>query len=60
MYDVQWQEDMHMLQSVAWSIFSLWMQLYKCSEKPVLLFAPRICHAQVLGNQVWYVAPNGK
>ena len=32
--------------------FGLWMQLYKCSEKAVLMFAPRICHAQVLGNQV--------
>ena len=40
--------------------FGLWMQLYKCSEKAVLMFAPRICRAQVLGNQVWYVAPNGK
>ena len=36
------------------------MQLYKCSEKAVLMFAPRICRAQVLGNQVWYVAPNGR
>jgi hypothetical protein len=32
--------------------FGLWMQLYKCSEKAVLMFALRICHAQVLGNQV--------
>jgi hypothetical protein len=40
--------------------FGLWMQLYKCSKKAVLMFAPRICRAQVLGNQVWYVAPNGK
>ena len=60
-YDVQWQEDMHMWQSVAGLVdFGLWMQLYKCSEKAVLMFAPRICCAQVLGNQVWYVAPNGK
>jgi hypothetical protein len=32
--------------------FGLWMQLHKCSEKAVLMFAPRICRAQVLGNQV--------
>jgi hypothetical protein len=46
-YDIQWQEDMHKWQSVAWLVNSgLWMQLYKCSEKAVLMFAPRICHAQ--------------
>ncbi len=55
---------MHMLQSVAGVVnFGLWPGcnwLYKCSEKAVLMFAPRICYAQVLGNQVWYVALNGK
>jgi hypothetical protein len=40
--------------------FGLWMQLYKCSKKAVLMFALRICCAQVLGNQVRHVAPNGK
>jgi hypothetical protein len=39
--------------------FGLWMQLYKCSKKAVLMFALRICCAQVLGSQVRYVAPNG-
>ena len=52
-YDIQWQEDMHMWQSVAWLILVCGCkQLYKCSEKAVLMFAPRICRAQVLGNQV--------
>jgi hypothetical protein len=32
--------------------FGLWMQLYKCFEKAVLMFAPRSCRAQLLGNQV--------
>ncbi len=50
--------------SKAWvgDFFSLglWMLLYKCSVKVVLIFAPRIWWAQVLGNQEWYVAPKGK
>jgi hypothetical protein len=50
-YDIQWQEDMHLAERGLVD-FGLWMQLYKCSKKAVLMFAPRICHAQVLGNQV--------
>jgi hypothetical protein len=46
-YDVQWQEDMHMWQSMGAGLVNfglvLWMQLYKCSENAVLMFAPRIC-----------------
>ena len=32
----------------------------RCVAIAQLIFAPRICRAHVLGNQVWYVFPNGR